>query len=216
MTRTGITRATVALVAVTAAVLSAAHIITLGLSVLPPEHAWQAWLTPLPIDGALLIASMSLADSRKAGGKGGLVIWTTLTVGVLGSITANWIAAPPGLVGKALAVSAPIALALSVELLLSGTEKAPVKAAETPVGAVPGPSEGRDTRETVPAVPTQAVAKTGRQASPEENRRIAETYARQGVTPNRATVRRDHRVGATRADSIVRLARELETQSVPA
>lgn len=218
MTQNRVTKTVVAVVALVAGILSGAHIIALGLDVLPPGHAWQAWLAPVPIDGALLIASLSLADARRAGRKAGLIVWATLAVGVIGSIAANWSAAPDSFTGKALAVSAPIALALSVEILLSDTGKV-VKTspqiAPEPLLVTP---EGEDTQETPKRLTEPLAVKRSRKVDPGENRRIAEDYVRAGVTPNRARVRADHQVGASRADEIARLVKGMtaEAELVPA
>jgi hypothetical protein len=164
-TRGKVTLAVVALVAVIAGILSGAHIITLGLEVLPPGHEWQAWLAPIPIDGALLVASLSMAEARRQGRKAGAVVWSTLIAGIGGSIAANLAAAPPTLTAQLLAVSAPIALALSVEILLASSGK-PETSSQIASGVLPdaaGPltrsqidsnglnrtSEGEDTRESL-------------------------------------------------------------------
>lgn len=219
-TRGKVTLAVVALVAVIAGILSGAHIITLGLEVLPPGHEWQAWLAPIPIDGALLVASLSMAEARRQGRKAGAVVWSTLIAGIGGSIAANLAAAPPTLTAQLLAVSAPIALALSVEILLASSGK-PEASSQIDSNDLNRTSEGEDTRETdseahrgsEPPSALKAVRKTtanttgSRGGTAEANRVIAEAYAVTGVIPSRGTVRQEHRVGAKRADEIIALTR---------
>lgn len=230
--RQWVTTSIVVLVAIVAGILSASHIITLGLEAMPSEHDWQAYLLPLPIDGALLMASLSLAEARRQGRKPGLIVWTTLTLGVTGSIAANLAAAPPTLTARLLAVSAPIALALSVELLLSGSEKAIPAHLEARTDVFMSP-ESKDTREAIStpeivspevprntvadivvpeSVPTRDKSTRSRPAETEEaNHLIAQDYVTRGMAPNRAQVRQDHKVGAVRADKIIALVREAHT-----
>lgn len=233
--RTWITTSIVVLVAIVAGILSASHIIQLGLEALPPEHDWQAYLLPLPIDGALLMASLRLAEAKRQNCKPGFIVWMTLFLGVIGSIAANLAAAPPTLTAQLLAVSAPIALTLSVEILLSGFGR-PVKASEIDSEPLSTPRGSEDTGEAIPTpqIPvlriddSQGKSASAVNASPkrakeeakatsqgistdEANRLIAQDYVTQGVTPNRAQVRQDHRVGAQRADKIIALVREANT-----
>lgn len=237
--RPWVTTLVVWVVAIVAAVLSGAHIIDLGLGALPPEHAWQAYLLPLPIDGCLLLASMSLADARRQDRSPGFIVWLTLFTGVIGSIAANFSAAPPTLTGRLLAISAPIALALSIEILLSRSGRAIPAVSERRRGNEI-PSEGKDTghviseplsavpntaeAEAIPASSVKPLEASSRPKSKgsklpadtqEANRIIAETYRDQGITPNRAQVRRDHRVGAPRADQIIRLIRDMTSEHEP-
>lgn len=206
-----VNRAVVALVALTAGAISASHIIELGQEAYGPGHGWQAALAPVPVDGALLIASLALASARRAGRPAGATVWVTLVTGVIGSIAANLASAPPTLTARLLAVSAPIALALAVEILLAGN--GPKKAAETaeePRTAIP---EGEDTRgpqrtaESVKPQPTPKAVRPTAEAREARDREIAEAYAVRGIVPNRARVRTDHKVGAGRADRIIRMTR---------
>lgn len=233
--RPWVTTLVVWVVAIVAAVLSGAHIIDLGLGALPPEHAWQAYLLPLPIDGCLLLASMSLADARRQDRSPGFIVWLTLFTGVIGSIAANFSAAPPTLTGRLLAVSAPIALALSIEILLSRSGRVIPALQEGHRGDEMHP-EGHHAGEGFRAVRNELELKEHPvtpvdtpKASPrpkskgsklpadtaEANRIMAQAYRDQGITPNRAQVRRDHRVGAPRADQIIRLIRDMTSEQEP-
>lgn len=103
-------------VAVVAAMVSYDHMRTLGERA---GEGWKAWLIPLAIDGMVVAASTVLLVRRRAARPGGVLAWLALLGGVLASLAANAAAAQPTLVGRAIALVPPLALAVSFELVRS-------------------------------------------------------------------------------------------------
>ena len=116
-----VTAAAVLVVAVTAAVTSFSHQHTLALAAGETETA--ALLLPLSVDGLTLAASLVLLDARRSGRPAGALPWLALGLGVIASLTANVAAADPTVVGRVVAAWPPVALALSIELLLRQVEQ---------------------------------------------------------------------------------------------
>jgi hypothetical protein len=105
----------VAVVALTAAVISFSHVRRLALEAGESELA--AWLLPISIDGAIVGAvSVILADSRACRRPSGLT-WLLLALGLAGSLAANIASAEPTVTARAVAAWPPLALALGIEVL---------------------------------------------------------------------------------------------------
>ncbi|MEV5299115.1 DUF2637 domain-containing protein [Amycolatopsis methanolica] len=123
MTTRHVAYAVVVIVAIVAAIFSAAHLVTLGLAV---GIGWLAFLLPGAIDGLALSASISAFVAKRCGVKVHATTWVALVLGLLVSVLAN-VAIPLlpfftplaiVLIGAVLSAIPPIALALSAEQLL--------------------------------------------------------------------------------------------------
>jgi hypothetical protein len=83
----------------------------------------------------VIAASTVLLARRRAGQPGGVLAWLALVGGVLVSLAANAAAAQPTVVGRAIALVPPLALALSFELVRSlvcaGSQPSPAHAPAT-------------------------------------------------------------------------------------
>jgi hypothetical protein len=105
----------VATVAATSAVISYNHVRHLALHAGETELA--ALLLPLALDGAIVAAvAVILADSR-AGRRPAALTWVLLTLGLIGSLSANIASAAPTLTARAIAAWPPMLLAVGVEVL---------------------------------------------------------------------------------------------------
>lgn len=115
---TGATRTAgcgVAVVALTAAVISFEHVRALALEA--GERELPSWLLPVSIDGAIAAAvAVLLADSR-AGRRPAALTWMLLGLGLASSLAANVASAQPTATARAVAAWPPIALALGIEVL---------------------------------------------------------------------------------------------------
>lgn len=105
----------VAVVALTAAVISFSHVRQLALDA--GESRLASWLLPISIDGAIAAAvAVILADSR-AGRRPAALTWMLLALGLACSLAANIASAEPTMVARAVAAWPPVALALGIEVL---------------------------------------------------------------------------------------------------
>lgn len=125
--------ASVALVAVVAAVVSYSHMHDVA------EHAgegWRAWIEPLSVDGLLVGASLVVSIRPKA-----WLAWVAVAVGILVSLAANLAAAQPDLVSRLVAAWPAVALALSYETLLTLVRHGRGKTPESAVDRLSVPSQ---------------------------------------------------------------------------
>ena len=105
----------VAMVAISAAVISYSHVMELARRSGETEIA--TWLLPLSIDGAIAAAvAVILADSRAGCRPRGLT-WLLLGLGLAASLAANVASAHPTVTARAVAAWPPLALAVGVEVL---------------------------------------------------------------------------------------------------
>jgi hypothetical protein len=86
-------------------------------------EGWRSWLLPLSVDGLLTAATMLMLTRRRAGQPAGTLTWIALALGVAASVAANVVGADPTLadpvlVGRIVAAWPPLALFLSLELLM--------------------------------------------------------------------------------------------------
>ncbi|MFC6084054.1 DUF2637 domain-containing protein [Sphaerisporangium aureirubrum] len=79
----------------------------------------EALLIPLAVDGAIVVASMSILLSSRYGSRGGALAWIMLVAGSLASLGANIAVAEPTVIGKIIAAWPSAALIGSYELLMS-------------------------------------------------------------------------------------------------
>lgn len=129
-------------------------------------EAWLSWITPLSVDGLLVLASITLIQARRRGETPPKLATVGIVVGLLVSLAANVGAAGPDLVSKAWAMWPPIAFALAYELLLNLARQEvkpaarrvktpkPDKTAKTaPVAAVPPSPAAAGVPSEVPELP---------------------------------------------------------------
>lgn len=115
-----ITTVAVIVVAVVAGVASYDH--QRALAALAGE-GWRSVLFPLSVDGLLTAATMLMLTRRREGRQAGAITWISLTLGVTASVAGNIIGADPTivdpvLVSRLVAAWPPVALLLSLELLM--------------------------------------------------------------------------------------------------
>lgn len=127
----------VALVAVTAAVISFSHVRTLAIRA--GESELTSWLLPISIDGAVVAAvSVLLADSR-AGRRSAPLTWLLLALGLAASLAANVASAEPTATARAVAAWPPVALALGIEVLAGLARRRDSEDTHTGAGLQPWP-----------------------------------------------------------------------------
>ncbi|MEU4230546.1 DUF2637 domain-containing protein [Nonomuraea sp. NPDC026600] len=107
----------VVLLAGIAAVVSFRHMHELCLR--HGEDHFAAVLIPLAVDGAIVVASMSILLTNRYGSRGGALAWGLLVVASLASLGANIAVAEPGMIGHIIAAWPSAALIGSYELLMS-------------------------------------------------------------------------------------------------
>lgn len=83
------------------------------------EDQLAAVLIPLAVDGAIVVASMSILLANRYGSRGGVLAWVMLLVGSFASLGANIAVAEPSLIGRIIAAWPSVALIGSYELLMS-------------------------------------------------------------------------------------------------
>lgn len=180
-----------AVVAVVAAVVSYRHLAALALSV--GEDRVNAAILPLSVDGLMVVAGLVLYADARVGRRGRVLPWLALLAGVGASVAGNVAAAEPTMAGRAVAAWAPVALALSVELVLRHVRRRGVAGDDTaatpttPVSPVPpmlanGDALAADIAAGFPAVEVAqrhgvSVRTVQRRAARQRNR------AKQEVTP---------------------------------
>ncbi|MEU7829516.1 DUF2637 domain-containing protein [Nonomuraea sp. NPDC049129] len=128
----------VVLLAGIAAVVSFRHMHDLCLR--HGEDRFAAVLIPLAVDGAIVVASMSILLANRYGSRGGVLAWTLLVVGSLASLGANIAVAEPSVIGRVIAAWPSVALIGSYELLMSQVRRLSVTS-----------SRGQDCEETLAA-----------------------------------------------------------------
>ncbi|MGP3937632.1 DUF2637 domain-containing protein [Nonomuraea sp. KM88] len=84
-------------------------------------------LIPLAVDGAIVVASMSILLANRRGTRGGFLAWAMLMVGSLASLGANIAVAEPSLIGRLIAAWPSAALIGSYELLMSQIRQTPAR-----------------------------------------------------------------------------------------
>jgi Protein of unknown function (DUF2637) len=109
------TSACVALLAEIAGTVSYLHMHM--LIALHGQPGWVAALTPLSVDGMIVVASMTLLAASRSGRKGGGLPWVLLVISSVASLAADVVVAEPTLVGRVIAAWPSFALTASYELL---------------------------------------------------------------------------------------------------
>jgi hypothetical protein len=83
------------------------------------EDHFAAVLIPIAVDGAIVVASMSILLANRYGSRGGALAWSLLVVASLASLGANIAVAEPSVIGRIIAAWPSAALIGSYELLMS-------------------------------------------------------------------------------------------------
>lgn len=91
----------VTVLALIAGTVSYLHMHT--LVVLHGQPGWVAVLTPLSVDGMIVVASTTLLADSRSGRKGGMLPWAPLVIGSVASLAANVAVAQPTLIGRVIA-----------------------------------------------------------------------------------------------------------------
>lgn len=154
-----------AVVAGVAAVASYSHMRELAAA--HGQGTLLASLLPLSVDGMLIVASVVMADDRAAGRRPRPSAWASFVTGVVASIAANVLAAPPSAVARVISAWPALALLLVVEMLARGPQPAATLATAEPMP---------DTL-PVPAVAEPVVAEAVTERAP---------AARPGIAPETA------------------------------
>ena len=81
------------------------------------QPGWVAALTPLSVDGMIVVASTTLLAESRSGRNGGPLPWALLVAGSIASLAANVAVAEPTLIGRVIAAWPSFALTASYELL---------------------------------------------------------------------------------------------------
>jgi lipopolysaccharide export LptBFGC system permease protein LptF len=105
----------VLVVAAVAAVVSYEHMRAVSAGA---GEGWRSWLLPLSVDGLIVAASMVMLTRRAAGRPAGPLAWGSLVLGIAASVAANVASADSSVTSRVVAAWSPVALLLSVELLL--------------------------------------------------------------------------------------------------
>lgn len=103
------------LVAAIAAIASYSHMRSLAAVNGQPAHI--AMLLPVSVDGLMVVASVAMVDDKAAGYRPRRSAWFAFVTGVVASIAANVLAAPPTVVARVISAWPALALLLVVELL---------------------------------------------------------------------------------------------------
>jgi hypothetical protein len=125
----------VALLALIAGTVSYLHMHTLVAR--HGQPGWVAALTPLSVDGMIVVASTTLLAESRSGRSGGALPWTLLVAGSIASLAANVAVAEPTLIGRVIAAWPSFALTVSFELL-----RRQVRRGSASEGADPQPARG--------------------------------------------------------------------------
>ncbi len=80
------------------------------------QPGWVAALTPLSVDGMIVVASTTLLADSRSGRAGGVLPWALLVAGSVASLAANVAVAEPTLIGRVIAARPSFALTASYEL----------------------------------------------------------------------------------------------------
>lgn len=107
--------ASVLLVAAVAAIVSYCHMQELAENA---GEGWRSRIIPLSVDGMLVAATLAIVYRRRHGLPAGAVPWLAVGLGISASLLANVAAARPDGVARIIAAWPPLALAISIEVLV--------------------------------------------------------------------------------------------------
>ena len=117
-------RLAAAVVAAVAGAASFEHIASVALRA--GERVWVAYSLPFAIDGLIVVGVVALLEDQRRQRHGRLSARLAVLVGVIATLAANVASAEPTVTARLVALAAPVAFLLSVEVLTrSGRDKAP-------------------------------------------------------------------------------------------
>jgi len=159
-------RAAAALVALVAGAASYQHIASVALAA--GEHPAVAYSLPVAIDGLIVVGVSALLEDKHAGLRPRAVARVAVLVGVVATLAANLASAQPTWTGRLVAVAAPVAFLLSVEVLTRSGKR---RGAEVTTGVTPEPVAviEQTTDTSAPAVTVKSQA----ESTPETPRKPA-------------------------------------------
>lgn len=172
-------RAAAALVATIAGAASWEHIASVAYGA--GERPWVAYSLPAAIDGLIVVGVAALLEDRRTGRVPRRSARIAVAVGVLATLAANIASAEPTWTARLVAVAAPVAFLLAVEVLTRTGQKLPEPEPPAPVrsprkSGAPRARRGEARKRAVEAIAAQPDAS------------VAELAELAGVS--RATVRR--------------------------
>jgi hypothetical protein len=88
------------------------------------QPGWVAALTPLSVDGMIVVASTTLLADSRTGNRGGFLPWALLVIGSAASLAANVAVAEPTATGRIIAAWPSFSLIAAYELLMRQVRRA--------------------------------------------------------------------------------------------
>jgi len=205
-----ITAATVVLLGAVAAIVSYTH--ALGVALAHGQAGATAHLTPLTVDGLVLVAGLILLDSARRGLRAPALAWVALGLGIGATLAVNVVyGIGHGPVGAVVAGWPAVALTLSSELLMGLIRRGQARGGRVAAGRVVSVQEHADTAIAIarsagpaPVATAPAPVEGGEEPAPvavaEADPLIATARERfGGAVPSIRTLRRELRVGHPRA-----------------
>lgn len=171
------------------------------LVVLHGQPGWVAVLTPLSVDGMIVVASTTLLADSRSGRKGGVLPWALLVIGSVASLAANVAVAQPTLIGRVIAAWPSFALTASYELLTRQVRRSAVGQGEhhqqpRPKRPAASTTANRASAPTLTAVSPSQPGRTGRGTNVELQRQAWQWALAQqtsnGTLPSGGAIARAH------------------------
>jgi hypothetical protein len=173
-------RGAAALVATVAGAASYSHIADVATGA--GERPWVAFALPLSVDGLIVVGVSALLEDRRAGRVPRMSARVAVAVGIAATLAANIASAEPTWTARAVAVTAPIAFLLAVEVLTRTGRPAPATPRPPATAAPPRPVANRPAARQTAAQRVNAARSVNPGASVAELSRLANV--------SRSTVRR--------------------------
>lgn len=101
------------------------------------QPGWVAALTPLSVDGMIVVASTTLLADSRSGSRGGVLPWLLLAAGSAASLAANVAVAEPSMTGRVIAAWPSFALIGSYEMLMRQVRRSASRAVRPTTGSSP-------------------------------------------------------------------------------
>ena len=137
-------RGAAAVVATVAGAASFEHIASVAIGA--GERAWVAYSLPAAIDGLIVVGVTALIEDRRQNRKPRPVARLAVLVGVVATLAANLASAEPTWTARLVALAAPVAFLLSVEVLTRTGRALSTPDDTTPPAASPQPATAPATR----------------------------------------------------------------------
>ncbi|QSB14044.1 DUF2637 domain-containing protein [Natronosporangium hydrolyticum] len=108
-------RAAAVLVAAVAGAASFSHIASVAIGA--GERTWVAYSLPIAIDGLIVVGAMALIEDGRLGRRPRMAARLAVITGVAATLAANVASAEPTVTARLVALAAPVAFLLSVEVV---------------------------------------------------------------------------------------------------